>query len=463
MILLCHTNFEEPDYYFNLTGAPTILIPYLQYRAPTFIKRAKEQGILIYGCQGQKTTKQRWISTTTKGTDSPETTCIKFSNGVKTINYSSFDDKADVTLADMQLIVEELQKFTKGDFTTGNSLLGQRIPRPIEIQRTYISPIEEEHYWMLVGAMRGGATWSKIGTFPIEIHPDVHQMYSYIFSHNYFPMGDPVYVKGYFHHQHALYAIADGTKVRVRKDGFPLIPDRRAEGMLGADGEWFDSGKIGVLCTPDFETLQENYEFDGPIRVVFTLYWPKCFSGATWFAPLIKDIYNMRKKFKGQPQERLYKKLNEILPGRFEMTVCGGGFWKKNFTPNKESGSTKTYNPKIGIFITAYARQYLSRLLHMFPHEKIIGYDTDSIHFAGTPEELPQGILDLFGNEPGQLHMDGYYKDVTHEAAKRYYGTDAVTGQSFRKMAGESKDGKAWHWNKDIQEFELVEIKYEKR
>ena len=85
--------------------------------------------------------------------------------------------------------------------------------------------------------MRGGATWSKIGTFPIEIHPDVHQMYSYIFSHNYFPMGDPVSVKGYFYHQHALYAIADGTKVRLRKDGFPLIPDRRAEGMLGADGE----------------------------------------------------------------------------------------------------------------------------------------------------------------------------------------------------------------------------------
>ena len=115
----------------------------------------------------------------------------------------------------------------------------------------------------------------------------------------------------------------------------------------------------------------------------------------------------------------------------------------KNFQPSKDITSTHRYNPKIGIFITAYARQMLDYLLHQFPHDKVIGYDTDCVFFAGTHNALPYAVLSMFGDNPGQVHEDGFYRDVYHRASKSYYGFDAVTGESFTKIAGLSRSGKA--------------------
>ena len=62
----------------------------------------------------------------------------------------------------------------------------------------------------------------------------------------------------------------------------------------------------------------------------------------------------------------------------------------------------------------------LDLLLHKFPHNKVIGYDTDCVFFNGTLSEIPYSVLEMFGPEPGQVHEDGYYYDVFHKASKSY-------------------------------------------
>lgn len=291
-------------------------------------------------------------------------------------------------------------------------------------------------------------------------------MYSYILSTKKFPCGVPTCVDGYKEAELALYLLNVNAYARLKEDGYPILPNSQSldGGMFGADGEWFSLEEVCTITSVDLPLFLQNYEVDVPFEELIdeTLYWSHSIDGATYFKPLVDILYTKRKQFKGKPQQRLYKKLLEVLPGHFEMVEYSGGFWKKDFKPS-DSTDVKFYNPKIGIFITAYGRQLLNSLVHLCPHDKVIGCDTDSIHYAGTPEELPPALLALFGDEPGQLHLDGYYRNVTHEAAKRYYGIDAATGEPFRKMAGESKSGKAWYWNWEKQEYELKEINYEKR
>ena len=100
----------------------------------------------------------------------------------------------------------------------------------------------------------------------------------------------------------------------------------------------------------------------------------------------------------------------------------------------------------------------LNNLLHKFPHERVVGFDTDCVFFAGTKNAIPYAVQEMFGDEPGQVHEDGYYRNVYHKASKRYYGFDAITGESFTKKAGLSKNGKVWKWYAEEQEYRLEEM-----
>ena len=64
----------------------------------------------------------------------------------------------------------------------------------------------------------------------------------------------------------------------------------------------------------------------------------------------------------------------------------------------------------------------------------------------------------MFGDEPGQVHEDGYYRNVYHRASKSYYGFDTETGESFDKRAGFSKSGYAWKWYQQEEEYRLEEV-----
>ena len=435
----------------------------LNHFAPILIKEAKESNIPIYGSAGRKP-RGTWISVCATGMNQPTTYWIKLSTGTILLNYSSFDTKKEmVPEDDMIRIVNQIEAFEPSlEWTTSNRLIEKKIPFFLEKQCT-LSEKEKNYYDYLDVALRGGANHVMMPhqNIQVETHIDYHQIYAYVMSKFDYPCGEPVEVEGYYEHPFAIYTIEPGTMARVKSDGYPIIPiGQDYTGMAGANGEWFDAGEvIQFISDVDLNTMIRNYEFkDDYIGICSTLYYPDHFKGQDWFKPLVDEIYSKRKQYRGQPEERFYKILNEVLPGHFERRSYYGGFWVKNFQPNKDKTSARRYNPKIGIFITAYARRELDKLLHMFPHDKVIGYDTDCVFFAGTKNALPYAVLDILGDNPGQVHEDGYYRDVYHKASKSYYGFDAVTGESFTKIAGLSRSGKAWAWNAEIQEYELKEV-----
>lgn len=464
---LCLSNLNNISVRDILSESPRrIYVCDLTHQAPFLIKQARKEGVSVYGNSGRKPKDKDYITICASGKCSPKIHWIEFSNGSKMLNYSSFDTKKEeVPVAEMERIVKQMELFVPSlNWTTSNSMIKTKIGPLAEFQTTLL-PCEEKIYNMLYGAFRGGANYTKKITAPIELHLDYHQLYGYIMMTKEFPCGRVKEVEGYYPHPYAIYWLETGTRARVKKDGYSILPigGDVLEGMAGANGERFDIGEtLQFISQPDLELLLENYEFDNSIAIKYTIYYEGTFKGSKHFKPIIEEIYNKRIAFKGQPEERFFKIMNEVLPGHFERTEYDGGFWKKDFEPNP-LGKSGRYNPKVGIFITAYGRQLLNKLLHMFPHDKVIGYDTDCVFFEGTMEEVPQEVLDLIGDAQGQIHEDGYYVNVVHKASKFYYGFDKETGEYFEKTAGVSKSGKAWKWNKDTKVFDLVEVKDETR
>ena len=276
-------------------------------------------------------------------------------------------------------------------------------------------------------------------------------------SHN-FPCLQPKIVDGYFPHEFGLYLIACG-RARLKKDGYALLSQVLQEKMAGLDGEWFDlASTIGCICDPDLKLLYENYEVED-MGISQTIYYPNSFSGEKEFTDVVKEIYNNRKKSEGSIK-RFYKLMNEYLAGFFERTYSKGTWWNAN-EPIETKPKLSKRNPIVGIFITAYGRQQLNALLHAFPHDKVIGYDTDCVFFRGKPDEVPPSVLAKFGEEMGQLHFDGIYKNVIHKASKSYSGWDLETNDFFNKQAGASKNGMRWSWNKESKIYEIKEVLYE--
>lgn len=460
MDTVCNTYIKDPSFYFSMK--PTrVYVCDLSHQAPGFIKKAREYGAKVYGAAGNRG-KGLWIAVLATGSISPKTYWIKLSNGVEIIDYSGFDTCKDfVDEEEMMRVIRCAHQFEPSlGWSTANRMIERKLDGFLELQ-CQLTDIERENYDFLDVALRGGANCVLMNQQLIEkeTHIDFHQLYASVMKTKSFPCGEPTYVEGFEDHEFAIYAIQPGTMARVKKNGYPIIPiGRDTTGMAGADGEWFDAGEtIQFISRPDLELFFENYELADKINIVGTLYYQDSFAGSDFFGSTIDEIYNQRLKYKGQPEERFYKILNEVMPGHFERRTYHGGFWKKDFSPN-ENHKVTSYNPKVGIFITAYARQKLNWLLHQFNHNKVIGYDTDCVFFAGTMEELPWTVANELGKEPGKLHEDGIYKNVYHKASKSYWGTNAVTDEPFTKIAGTSKSGKAWYWNYELKEYELKEV-----
>ena len=461
---LCHTKIHSLQEYFELKPS-RVYVCDLNHYAPKLINEAIQKDIPVYGSSGRKPSKGQWISICAAGMNQPTTYWVKLSTGTILLNYNSFDTKKDeVPEEEMQRVVTQLEEFEPSlEWSTSNKLIEKKVPLFLEKQ-CQLSSKEYQYYDYLDVALRGGANhiMMPIQNIQLETHIDFHQIYAYVMSKFDFPCGDPIEVEGFYEHPFAIYTLEPGTMARLKKDGYPLIPlGQDYTGMAGVNGEWFDAGLIiQFISDVDLNILLKNYEFkDNYVGICSTLYYPDSFKGSEWFKPIVDEIYSKRKKYKGQPEERFYKILNEVLPGHFERRSYYGGFWVKNFQPNKDTKQARRYNPKIGIFITAYARRELDRLLHLFPHDKVVGFDTDCVFFAGSKNALPYSVYSMMGDNPGQVHEDGYYRNVYHKASKSYYGFDAVTGESFTKIAGLSRSGMAWSWNISTREYELKEVK----
>lgn len=439
-MVICNKEYKGFDYYWNLKPS-IVYLQDLNYIAPNIVREAEERNIKVYGIQG-RTRKDNYIRCCSFGKISPRTIYIKLSTGTVLYDYNRWDTNDNVSEEEMYEVAEEIEKWFEGsdECRTATNAIQRKLSVFLNAQKD-LYQIESDNYGILDNALFGGANWTKKGHFPIELHIDYHQLYAYVMSHKFFPKGKPHLEEGYCPGNMNIYRISPGSMCRLKKDGFPIIKD------LGEDGEWFDAGlRIQELCDVDLNTLQQNYELKN-FRIFQTLVYDGEIDGKTYFKPLVDEIYNGRIKYKGTAKARFYKTLNEMLPGYFERTY-NFGFYTTGFKRSELKGHQGTKsNPKIGIFITAYARQMLNDLLHLFPYEKVIGYDTDCVFFEGTRNEIPFAVRQMMGDLPGQVHEDGYYKNTYHQASKFYWGTDYHTGEKVKKLAGVSKSGYYWTWN----------------
>lgn len=464
MDFICQKELENISFYFNLKGPMRVYLQDLNHQAPKLRKEALEKNIKIYGCAGRRSNKEKWIAFVSQGVVSPKTYSVSFSNGVQIIDYNGFDTNKNSSLEDMVLVASEIENFAKeAKFSTCSSLVREKYSKFLNGEMK-LNDIEKEKYIYLQGALRGGANYIlpnyKDVTIKREIHIDIHQNYANILLNNDFPCGFPKEVDGYFPHEFAIYAIEPGSQARLKKNGYPLIPKGfLGDGMVGEDGEWFDAGlEIQFISDPDLQILNDNYELQN-FSIVSTLYYPESFKGKDEFADLIYYCYEHRNKNKGRPEERFYKMLNEIIPGNFQRTVYFGSFW--NSKQIQECGFNEDkkafyFNPKIGIFITAYARQRLNDLLKEVDKKFIIGYDTDAFFFAGTRNMLSTNIRNQFGDGIGELHIDMQLINSYHKASKSYYGWDELTDEKITRSAGVSKEGYKWQWDLETKEFKKV-------
>lgn len=424
----------------------------LKHQAPTLINEAEKLNIKIYkGDARRKTTKQKWIKIFTYGLRTPTTLYIEFSNGVKLYDYSMFDKNEN---PDPQEALEVCEILAENNYPlTGCKLLRDSWLKTSIKEKPYtLSDLEKETHFMLSMALRGGANcvldYNKID---YETHVDYHQLYAYVMTTHTFPMGSVKGVDGYEPHEFGIYHIVEG-RAKLKKNGYALLSiiglDTK---MAGADGEWFDlASTIGCICDPDLTLLFENYEVED-LAIDYTLYYSSSFEGRIHFSPTAKQIYEGRMGSTGA-KKRFYKLMNEYLAGYFERTTNICSWWESMNKKPIRARATK-YNPCIGIFILAYARRLLNSLLHMFPKEKVAGYDTDCVFFKGKPEEINKKVMQKFGDAMGQLHFDGIYKDVVHVASKHYYGFDLEENEPFKKQSGMSKSGYGWRFNRERGEY----------
>lgn len=475
MAIICHRLIHTLKEYDELPDGSVVFLYDLKHQAPMLYKEAEEQRWTIYGGTAKRTTdKSKWIRFFITGMRNPNFLSIDLYNGVRIIDYDNFDKAPDnITEEEMAQVAALIDTHyrVKGKIPkSGIDIIGDKVhPMYSTIPTKPMYPEELDSYDMLKLGFHGGANNVLIRHADYETHVDYHQIYAYVMTHNKFPYMMPHWVQGFVKKEFAFYTIGSGW-ARLKPDGFALLKSMKDNYMAGSDGQWFDlTEELPNLTTPDYEMLLENFEVKD-LEIVATLYYDKSFDGKKAFGSVADEFYKGRLEATANHQasvKRFYKKMNEILAGYFERTTYEGKFWSNLHQPLTERLSLKGVvqdmkNPIVGAFITAYARQLLNKLLHMFPHDKVIGYDTDCVFFAGKPEEVPAEVQALYGDLPGQLHLDGIYENATHSASKHYHAYDVEKGEVVRKWSGVSKTGKTYRWNRNTCLYDLMENKDEK-
>lgn len=480
MKVLCNTSLTwSLNKYYELPKDTIIYVPNLTINGGIrLIKEATaDPTIKVYkGDARRKTEKQRWFQHLTVGTFNPSVFQIKLSNGVKILDYSKFDPTPveELTVEQMQPLAN-LLAVEYGAPITPSAIIRQQVPllNAVQCKNKYGVQTEEQglsepqlaygHQSMFGGAVYNMRRNHAYELIDYETHVDYHQMYGHIMKSYPFPDITSKYIvtPGYEPHPLAVYHICGG-RIKLKEEGFPLLAldyedddDREAYFSDWHEIPW------QYLTDPDLKTLINNFDIDpdNPLEVDETFRYKCSADGSTVFGQFIDDIYQQRRNSEGSIQ-KFYKMLNEYLPGSFERKQTDGKFWVDLSGPLP--GKAQQYNSIIGAFITAYGRQLLNSLLHAFPYDKVIGYDTDCVFFHGKPEEVPQKVLSRFGDEIGQLHFDGIYTQVRHLSPKQYYGFDGENpfGKFSAVPHGNEVAAKLIEYKDDLIKAPVTQIMY---
>ena len=457
---------EDPSYY-DMLSQVIIYVKNLEVQGWNLLNKIGKNGDdhKLYWVRGRVNNKLKWVRFFAVGTwGRPHLKYIKWYNGVILCDYSRFDSSRGVDLTEdvmrqnMQILTSTFG-FEPIMPSKAIEELAKRCLNPVIVKYEMgdgWNELENSEWLDFVnGALIGGSSVIQPRflkkRISRETHIDYHQIYGSVLKNPncIFPKLFSMQVcEGFCKAEGscAIYIFGPNSYATVKPYGYAL---------------WGEKVDLSTqpLCNVDFETLSENYDVHAGCS--FTLKWNRVWHGGDDFiGPLVDLIYNARMKYKGTPAEGVFKVYNEILPGVFSRdTYLGSSVWRaKTLAPAmlKEENEVKTvYNPKIGVFINAYARAMLNNLLHRIPYDKVIGWDTDAVFFKGTPAEVPTAVKVLYGELPGQLHLDGNYSNVYHSAPKSYWGWDEDNRCQFSKRVGVPKSGKIAMWNPETTRFDI--------
>lgn len=442
------TTIKTLQEYLDMTEDRNIMVPGLKYAAPDLIAEAKKLGLPICGWNPRKA-KPPYLSIVDISEKQDYSMVyrltIKTKDGhkilLKDLNNFCLGNLQEMNQTELDNIVDALNFFGNEGCTMRKNIEALIGPDMLA-ESTTLWPEEQEFYADLADAIKGGGCaimpqYLNVD-IPHEVHVDVHQMYGYIMSTFDFPVEKPEVHAGFYYSQFAVFSLGH-SMMRLRKDGYPLFSNQINHKPIGIDGQPFDVQKeLGAITSLDLELLYANYELlDNNLEIDYSIVWPNKVSGKEVFKPIVNLLYNQRKKYKGKSGEKVFKLANEYMAGIFERSIQG-----------KEK-----YNPKIGMFITAYGRRLLNDMLHQCRHDLVIGYDTDAVFLACTEKEVPTGLRKGFGEDKGQYHVDTDGINAFHFAAKHYKYQDAATGDLVEKEAGKSATGYCYYWNKETGRF----------
>lgn len=374
----------------------------------------------------------------------PDIFYIRLSNNVKFLDYSKFDPAEEVEEEDALQLCELLVEKYETPMSP-SQIIRKEVPLLNLVQQKnkyglQVKKLEDDIKRFAHRSFYGGAVYNfrRTGGYhlvPHETHIDYHQMYAHIMKNNVFPNVNSKYVivDGYEKHPMAIYWIGSG-KIKLKPNGYPLVMVENDKSNFEDKFNKYTDIPWTYLTSIDLELICENYDIhpNYPIEIIETFYYTGTVHGNNVFGEFIDEVYQYRKQTTGAIK-RFYKLLNEYLPGSFERRIEANTMWG-TLDGNEQKQTYSVFNNIIGTFITAYGRKWLNDLLHLFPADKVIGYDTDCVFFKGTPEEIPSQVKSFMGDGMGQLHFDGIYTNVRHLAPKQYYGYEG--DKIFAKMAG---------------------------
>ena len=228
----------------------------------------------------------------------------------------------------------------------------------------------------------------------------------------------------------------------------PILPHRNNKGHMQWNGG-------------TFETIVTNAELIFAVNqgyVIEDIYEGLAFEETVFpFNSFIQRCKEIRKKYKGQPQEALAKLMQNSLFGKFgsrrermsifhpqnndDMTDASpvdpdGYFWcRKEFEDNLRA------LPQWAVFITAHARLKLLQQVYAVGVENVIYGDTDSITcLAGHAKKFDVGL------EYGQFKLEKQWTSFRAIAPKVYVGTlpDGTYKGAAKGMRRASMEREHW-------------------
>lgn len=253
---------------------------------------------------------------------------------------------------------------------------------------------------------------------------DINSSYPYAMMTHGVPYGRAIETNDYSGDRMGIY------RVRVRSPDnlvVPIIPARDARGSM----RWF-RGEFDTVCTNRelVFAAQNGYE-------ILEVYEGIVFEETIFpFTPFIQKCMNIRKEFKGGPEELLAKFMQNSLYGKFgsrrerlRMMHAHSATEEEliDATPYDEAGrwyvkkeldETMRCMPAWAVFITAHARLRLLQAVYSVGVENVIYGDTDSITIKAGPHEA---LIDS-GLEYGQWKREKEWKEFRAIAPKVYSG-----------------------------------------